>query len=107
MLSYKLNFRGKQLIIVDKWYASSQICNVCGYKNAEVQDMSIREWKCPSCGAEHDRDINAAKNICEEGKKLSTVGHTGIYACGDGVRRDELLLELVVQSSTKQEAPTS
>ncbi len=107
MLSYKLYFRGKRLIEVDKWYPSSQLCHVCGYKNAEVKDLSIRSWKCPSCGAEHDRDINAAINIREEGKKqITTVGHTGSNACGEGVRRSSSL-RVIVQSSLKQEAPAS
>ena len=107
MLSYKLKFRGKRLIQIDKWYASSQICHVCGYKNAEVKDLRIRQWQCPSCGSEQDRDINAAINIREEGKRqITTVGHTGSNACGEGVRRNSSL-RVVVQSSEKQEAPAS
>ena len=94
MLSYKLYFRGKKLIIVDKWFASSQFCSSCGYKNAQVKDLSIRFWVCPSCGAEHDRDINAAINIREEGKRIvaaiTTVGTTGSYAYGEDVRRLQL-----------------
>ena len=88
-LDYKLYFRGKKLIIVDKWFASSQLCSSCGYKNTEVKDMSIRNWKCPSCGTEHDRDINAAINLREEGKRIaaSTVGTTGSNAFGEDVRR--------------------
>ena len=103
MLRYKLYFRGKKLIEIDKWYPSSQICNVCGYKNSAVKDLSIREWECPKCGAEHDRGINAAINLREEGKRLaaSTVGTTGSNAYGEGVRRlqSEKLAE--TQSSSK------
>ena len=107
MLSYKLNFRGKRLIQIDKWYASSQLCHVCGYKNPEVKDLSVRQWQCPSCGSEHDRDINAAINIREEGKRQrTTVGHTGSNACGEGVRRSSSS-RAIVQSSAKQEAPAS
>ena len=88
-LDYKLYFRGKKLIMVDKWFASSQHCSSCGYKNAEIKDISIRNWKCPSCGAEHDRDINAAINLREEGKRIvaTTVGTTESNAFGEDVRR--------------------
>lgn len=107
MLSYKLYYRGKRLLQVDKWYPSSQLCHVCGYRNKEVKDLSIRNWKCPKCGAEHDRDINAAINIREEGKRIiSTVGHTGSNACGEGVRHYDPYEE-IARSSMKQEAPAS
>ena len=88
-LDYKLYFRGKKLIMVDKWFPSSQLCSACGHKNPEVKNLSVRNWKCPSCGAEHDRDINAAINLREEGKRLvaTTVGTTGSNAFGEDVRR--------------------
>ena len=74
MLEYKLARRGKVLIKVDKWYPSSQLCHCCGARNPELKDLNVRTWICPSCGAGHDRDNNAAINIREEGVRLYLSG---------------------------------
>ena len=71
MLEYKLRLLGKKLIKIDKFYASTQICNICGYKNEETKDLSVRTWKCPKCNTIHDRDYNSAINIKNEGMRLS------------------------------------
>lgn len=69
MLVYKTQWRGKQLVVIDRYYSSSQICNVCGYRDGKKSE-DIREWICPNCNSELDRDINAAKNILQEGLRM-------------------------------------
>ncbi|MCD8014943.1 MAG: IS200/IS605 family element RNA-guided endonuclease TnpB [Lachnospiraceae bacterium] len=66
-LEYKAKWNGRNYIKTDPFYASSQLCSVCGYKNSDTKNLSVRSWICPVCGAQHDRDINAAKNILSEG----------------------------------------
>ena len=73
-LSYKSGWYGRTFVQIDKFFPSSQICSCCGERNRKIeQDLSIRHWTCPSCGAEHDRDVNAATNILDEGLALSAI----------------------------------
>ena len=68
-LGYKAVELGKKLVKIDKWFASSKMCHVCGYIHEELT-LSSRKWKCPECQTEHDRDKNAAQNIKAEGMRM-------------------------------------
>lgn len=72
-LKYKLEEQGKRLVKIDRFFASSQICSCCGYVNKGTKSLSVRAWDCPKCGTHHDRDVNAAINIRNEGMRLVTV----------------------------------
>jgi len=79
MLKYKSKWNNKVFYQIDKYFASSQICNKC--KNKQNMPVNIREYNCDVCNTSIDRDLNAALNILEEG--LNTAGTAGINACGD------------------------
>ena len=69
-LEYKCLWYDKKFVQIDTYFASSQICSNCGFKNSDIKDLSIRKWTCPECGEHHNRDINAAKNILNQGLTL-------------------------------------
>ena len=72
-LIYKAKWFGKIIVKIDKFYPSSQLCHVCGYKNTEVKNLSVRKWNCPKCKTYHDRDVNAAINIKNEGLRILNI----------------------------------
>lgn len=98
MLEYKCQWYNRKLVVIDRWSPTSKKCNCCGHIMKDW-NLGIREWDCPNCGTHHDRDINAAKNILDEGMKiLDTVGTTD-SACGG----DSSVVEIQSRSSMKQE----
>jgi putative transposase len=78
-LTYKCDWYGRTLIKIDRWFPSSKRCGHCGYI-VEKLPLNIRDWDCPQCGINHDRDINAAKNILAAGLAVSV--------CGANIRPD-------------------
>ncbi|WP_299044255.1 RNA-guided endonuclease TnpB family protein [uncultured Thermosynechococcus sp.] len=104
-LEYKAAMRGGQVVVVDRFFASSKTCSVCGHK-LEALPLSVRKWTCPACGAVHDRDVNAAKNILAYGLATlsgTTASSAGCQACGEeGSGR--CLVAATKPASVKQEA---
>ncbi len=86
-IEYKARWRNRNFVLVGRWFPSSQLCSCCGHRNQELS-LSDRFWNCPDCGARHDRDHNAAKNIRDEGMRiLLAAGQTErLNACGASVR---------------------
>ena len=103
MLEYKCLWKGKNLIKVDRWFASSKTCSSCGSKYMELK-LSERSWTCGACGATHNRDINAAMNLknyrpverrCQDVENSSVEGTfvPGKHLVGEALKVLELNLE--------------
>jgi putative transposase len=95
-LDYKAAQRGGMIIVADRWYPSSKTCSYCGYK-LEVLPLSTREWICPDCGTNHDRDVNAAINL----KNLAVSSTASV--CGEE-GTDVMQLDNVKPASVKQKS---
>jgi putative transposase len=85
MCKYKAETSGAQ---VGKFFPSSKTCSNCGYVHTGLQ-LSDRDWTCPQCSNELDRDLNAAINILAQ----ATAGAVESNACGDSVRPTEFLTQ--------------
>ena len=96
MLIYKASWYGRTIIKIPNNYPSSQLCSICGYKNSITKDLKIRKWTCPKCGSNHDRDINASKNILSKGIEMLTK---------DGTHPDSLFMLDPLGSSSKKPTP--
>ena len=92
ILQYKAFWNDKQVVFIDRFYPSSKLCSDCGYKNDLLQ-LSDREWICPECGVVHDRDINAAKNILEEGKRIIGLSSPEFKRVGEQAMASSVNLE--------------
>ena len=96
-LAYKCAWYGREFVKVDRFYPSSKTCSACGHV-VERLPLDVRNWTCPRCQAEHDRDENAAKNILAAGLAVARKGKV----CGSGVSRH--VLRNVLQSELKQKS---
>ena len=83
MLEYKCRWYGRTLVTVDRFFPSSKLCSACGFKLAELP-LALRRWRCPECGVEHDRDLNAAVNIEREGLRRLRGGHPEVMRVEGG-----------------------
>ncbi len=88
-LHYKAAMRGGQVVVADRWFANSKTCSGCGHK-LEILPLSARQWTCPECGANHDRDVNAAINLKQvaessagDCQRIQPMAVCSVTACGE------------------------
>ena len=72
-LTYKAKWHDRQIVKIDKFFPSIQTCHICGYINKDTKNLNVREWTCMNCHSHHDRDINAAINIRNEGLRILNI----------------------------------
>jgi putative transposase len=97
MIQYKANWAGRTYHQISRWYPSSKTCSSCGHK-LETLDLGTREWTCPSCGTDHDRDLNAALNILHVGQMDCYGEEMKSHAIGDlGLEIPMALQKMIVK----------
>ncbi|MGO1851473.1 RNA-guided endonuclease InsQ/TnpB family protein [Microbacterium sp.] len=89
-LTYKTPAHGTMLVVADRWYPSSKLCSGCGAKTKRPLLLQMRTWTCESCGAVHDRDLNAARNLAAYDPAASSA----VAACGELFASDDDALSL-------------
>lgn len=99
-LEYKAKKFGGQLVKIDRYFASSQICSKCCFKNELVKNLSVREWTCPMCASTHQRDKNAAENIRR--KAISNLRLSGSGYVGRKMLVESLAMELGLFPNSNQ-----
>ena len=113
MLKYKAAWHNRQIMEIGRFYPSSKLCSNCGYR-MQYMGLEVREWTCPVCHSEHDRDINAAINIKNEGLRILDTHQGTVRNTETGVNQDtpmpvenptmdERLLDLKSSDPMKQE----
>ena len=85
LIEEKATHYGRAVVKVDRLFPSSQLCSACGHRDGP-KPLSVRSWTCPVCGVEHDRDLNAARNLLAEGRRIAAGLAEIENACGAGVR---------------------
>ena len=85
LIEEKAAHHGRTVGKVGRGFPSSQLCSSCGHRDAP-KPLKVRSWICPACGTEHDRDLNAARNVLSEGRRIAAGLAEIANACGAGVR---------------------
>lgn len=96
MIAYKSSWAGKTYHRIDRFYPSSKTCSCCGHK-LEKLDLGTRHWTCPACGADHDRDLNAATNILRVGQIDCYGEQIPSHATGDVGEIPKALQKMIVK----------
>ena len=102
VLEYKAKWYNRRIVYVGRFYPSSKTCSRCGYKYRDLA-LSVREWTCPECGAHHDRDMNAATNILNEGMRIIGSSTTEFTLADCPTVDDRSVMNLKSSDRMKQE----